>query len=103
GLEFRRVLFRSGFGYYNSNKDQVQAVSIDFGDGPVEPSLDTIAEDGPYADYTRPVFTYLNTGNAQEKPQVLDYAIYVMENTNEFAGETGFAPIPDYEAEAHIE
>lgn len=92
-----------GFGYYNSNKDQVQAVSIDFGDGPVEPSLDTIAEDGPYADYTRPVFTYLNTGNAQEKPQVLDYAIYVMENTNEFAGETGFAPIPDEEAEAQLE
>ena len=26
-----------------------------------------------------------------------------MENTNEFAGETGFAPIPDEEAEAQLE
>lgn len=92
-----------GFGYYDSNRDQLQAVSIDFGDGPVEPSLDTIAEDGPYADYTRPVFTYLNVGQAEEKPEVLDYAIYVMENTNEFAGETGFAPIPDEEVQTQLE
>jgi len=92
-----------GYGYYDSNQDQVQAVSIDFGDGPVEPSLDTIAEEGPYQNFTRPVFTYLNVGNAQEKPQVLDYAIYVMESTSEFAGETGFAPIPEEEVQSQIE
>ena len=92
-----------GFGYYDSNKDSINAVSIDFGDGPVEPSLDTIAEDGEYAGFTRPVFTYLNTNNAQEKPEVLDYALYVMNSTNEFAGETGFAPIPDEEAQALVE
>lgn len=92
-----------GFGYYVNNQDSLQAVGVDFGNGPVEPSLDTIAEDGDYADFTRPVFTYLNVNNAQEKAQVLDYAIYIMENTNEFAGETGFAPIPDEEANALIE
>ncbi|MEN2465698.1 PstS family phosphate ABC transporter substrate-binding protein [Ornithinibacillus sp. FSL M8-0202] len=92
-----------GFGYYDSNKDKVNAVSIDFGDGPVAPSLDTIAEDGDYADYTRPVFTYLNVNNAKEKPEVLDYAIYVMENINRLAGETGFAPIPDEEVQSLID
>src|SRR5699024_198229 len=35
-----------GFGYYVNNTDQLKAVNVDFGDGPVEPSLDTIAEDG---------------------------------------------------------
>ncbi|WP_017186120.1 PstS family phosphate ABC transporter substrate-binding protein [Alkalibacillus haloalkaliphilus] len=88
-----------GFGYYDNNKDQVKAVEIDFGDGPVTPSLETIAEDGDYANFTRPVFTYLNVNNAQEKDQVLDYAIWVMENINNFAGETGFAPLPDDETE----
>ncbi len=88
-----------GFGYYDNNKDKVQAVSIDFGDGPVEPSLDTIDENGDYAGFTRPVFTYLNVNNAQEKPQVLDYAIYVMDSVNDVAGETGFAPIPQEEAD----
>ena len=68
-----------GFGYYVNNKDKLQAVNVDFGNGPVEPSLDTIAEDGDYADFTRPVFTYLNVNNAKEKPQVLDYAIYADE------------------------
>lgn len=92
-----------GFGYYQSNQDAINAVSIDFGDGAIEPSLDTIAEDGPYADYTRPVFTYLNINHAQEKPEVLDYAKYVLENTNNVAGETGFAPIPDEEIQSQME
>src|SRR5690606_36904126 len=63
-----------GFGYYVNNKDKLKAVHVDFGNGPVEPTLHTIAEDGEYAEFTRPVFTYLNVGNAKEKPQVLDFA-----------------------------
>ncbi|MCZ0702356.1 phosphate transport system substrate-binding protein [Natronobacillus azotifigens] len=92
-----------GFGYYVNNKDSLQAVQVDFGDGPVEPSLDTIAEDGAYANFTRPVFTYLNMNAAKEKPQVLDYAIYLVENVNAFAGETGFAPLPDEEINEYLE
>lgn len=92
-----------GFGYYINNEDKLQAVSVDFGEGAVEPSLDTISEDGDYANFTRPVFTYLNTNNAKDKEQVLDYAVYAMNMINEFAGETGFAPIPEDEAKENIE
>lgn len=92
-----------GFGYYVNNQEDVQAVSIDFGDGPVEPTLDTIAEDGDYAGFTRPVFTYLNVTNAGEKPQVLDFAIYVMNTAGDLAGDAGFAPIPEEEANALVE
>lgn len=92
-----------GFGYYVNNQDKLAAVSVDFGNGAVTPSLDTIAEDGDYADFTRPVFTYLNVNHAKEKPQVLDYAIYAMNNVNTFAGETGFAPIPDAEAKENVD
>ncbi len=92
-----------GFGYYVNNQDKLGAVNVDFGNGAVEPSLETISEDGDYADFTRPVFTYLNVDNAKEKPQVLDYAIYMMENVNTFAGETGFAPIPEEEAKANVD
>lgn len=91
-----------GFGYYINNEDKLQAVNVDFGDGAVEPSLDTIAEDGEYANFTRPVFTYLNVNQAKEKPQVLDYAIYAMNHINTFAGETGFAPIPDEEVKENV-
>ena len=33
-----------GYGYYESNKDKLQAVSVDFGKGPVAPSTETIGE-----------------------------------------------------------
>ncbi|PXW89997.1 phosphate ABC transporter substrate-binding protein (PhoT family) [Streptohalobacillus salinus] len=92
-----------GFGYYVNNQDQLGAVHVDFGDGPVEPSLDTISEDGAYAPFTRPVFTYLNLNHAEEKAQVLDYAIYLMENVNTFAGETGFAPLPEEEVQTEVD
>ncbi len=92
-----------GFGYYINNTDQLKAVAVDFGEGGVEPSLDTIAEDGPYAPFTRPVFTYLNVDAAKEKPQVLDFALYLVQNMNTFAGETGFAPLPFSEVEEYEE
>jgi phosphate transport system substrate-binding protein len=94
-----------GYGYYESNKDKLQAVSVDFGNGPVAPSVDTIgeSEEFGYSAFTRPVFTYLNVGNAKEKPQVLDYAIYTMENANDVATETGFAPLPEEEVQAAVD
>ncbi|WP_099361447.1 PstS family phosphate ABC transporter substrate-binding protein [Fredinandcohnia onubensis] len=92
-----------GYGYYASNKDQLNAIKIDFGNGPVEPSLDTIKEDGAYAPFTRPVFTYLNEGMAKEKPQVLDFAIYTMKNAGTAAAETGFAPLPEEELQASVD
>jgi phosphate transport system substrate-binding protein len=95
-----------GYGYYESNKDKLQAVSVDFGTGEfVEPSLETIgeSEEFAYSEFTRPVFTYLNVDMAKEKPQVLDYAIYTMENANDVAAETGFAPLPDEEIKASLD
>ncbi|MEH7386580.1 PstS family phosphate ABC transporter substrate-binding protein [Bacillus sp. JJ1521] len=88
-----------GYGYAVNNKEKVKMVKIDFGNGAVEPSLETIGEGDSFAygAFTRPVFTYLNVNMAKEKPQVLDYAIYTMKNAAEVAAETGFAPLPEDE------
>lgn len=85
-----------GFGYYVSNQDKLVAVKVDFGNGPIEPTLETIGEDLPYSGFTRPVFTYLNADYAKEKPQVLDYAMFVVspDGAAKLAGENGFAPLP---------
>ncbi|MBV1757485.1 MAG: PstS family phosphate ABC transporter substrate-binding protein [Dethiosulfatibacter sp.] len=85
-----------GFGYYVNNQDKIQAVKVDFGNGPVEPTLATIGEELPYAGFTRPVFTYVNLRYAKEKPQVLDFAKYLVseEGAAKLAGENGFAPLP---------
>ena len=94
-----------GFGYYVSNKDKITAIKIDFGSGPVEPTLETIGEDLPYAGFTRPVFTYLNVKYAKEKPQVLDFAKYIVssEGAVKLAGENGFAPLPQAEYDAYLQ
>jgi phosphate transport system substrate-binding protein len=92
-----------GYGYYVNNKDKLTAVKVDFGNGPVEPSLETIKEDGAYAPFTRPVFTYLNEDLAKEKPQVLDFAIYAMQNAATAAEETGFAPLTEEELKASVD
>lgn len=92
-----------GYGYYANNKDKLSAVKVDFGSGAVEPSLDTIKEDGDYAPFTRPVFTYLNVNHAKEKPQVLDYAIYTMNNAQDVAKETGFAPLSDEDVKSTLD
>lgn len=86
-----------GFGYYVSNTDKLAAVNVDFGEGPVEPSLETIGTELAYAGFTRPVFTYLNVNYALEKPQVLDFAKYVVsfDGAKRLAGDNGFAPLPD--------
>lgn len=85
-----------GYGYYASNTDILSAVKVDFGNGPVEPTLSTIGEDLPYAGFTRLVYTYINLASAKEKPQVLDYAMYVVspDGAERLAGENGFAPLP---------
>jgi phosphate transport system substrate-binding protein len=93
-----------GFGYYVNNEDKIKAVKVDFGEGPIEPSLDTIGEDLAYSGFTRPVYTYLNANYAKEKPQVLDFAKYVIsEGAKNFAGYNGFAPLPDEEYKAYLE
>ncbi|HHY73005.1 MAG TPA: PstS family phosphate ABC transporter substrate-binding protein [Bacillus bacterium] len=92
-----------GYGYYANNTDKLQAVNVDFGNGPVAPSVDTIGEDLAYAPFTRPVFTYLNVDYAKEKPQVLDYAKFVVEKAGVFAGETGFAPMTEATLNGYLE
>lgn len=94
-----------GFGYYVNNQDKITAVKIDFGSGPVEPTLETIGESLPYAGFTRPVFTYLNVQYAKEKAQVLDFAKYIVSSEGAFklAGENGFAPLPKAEYDAYLQ
>lgn len=86
-----------GFGYYASNTDKLTAVKVDFGSGPVAPSLETIGKDLDYAGFTRLVYTYLDLDKAKATPAILDFAKYVVskEGAMKLAGDNGFAPIPE--------
>jgi phosphate transport system substrate-binding protein len=82
-----------GYAYYLENKDKLKVVPIDGGNGPVEPTNETI-QSGKYTPLSRPLFTYVNTKALKEKPQVYDYAKFILENAGDFAEEVGYVRLP---------
>ena len=82
-----------GFAYYFQNPDQLKALGIDDGDGPVEPSLET-ASSGEYTPLSRPLFTYPSISSLGEE-HIAEFARYFVEQTtNEdlVAGDVGYVP-----------
>ena len=67
-----------GFSYYEQNQDKLGLVSVDAGDGCIEPSTKTIA-DGSYKPLSRPLFMYPSQ-KALKKPEVKAFMDYVVEN-----------------------
>ncbi|WP_461202380.1 PstS family phosphate ABC transporter substrate-binding protein [Anoxybacillus sp. TBDG-1] len=83
-----------GFAYYVENKDKLKAVPIDGGNGPIEPTHETI-QSGEYAPLSRPLFTYVNVKSLKEKAQVYDFAKFLLEKGAEFAEEVGYVALPE--------
>ncbi|NUB89750.1 PstS family phosphate ABC transporter substrate-binding protein [Haloterrigena sp. SYSU A558-1] len=86
-----------GFSYYYQNPDQVTAVAIDDGDGPVEPSLDTAAS-GEYQPLSRSLYTYPSVGSLEDEDHVADFArFFVEQTTNEslVADDVGYVPLTE--------
>lgn len=91
-----------GFAYYAENSDSIKAVSIDGGNGCVEPSTENI-ETNQYTPLSRPLFIYVNA-SAAERPEVeafVDY--YLAEANREFIADTGYATYAQEIYEATIE
>jgi len=93
-----------GFAYYFQNPDQLKALGIDDGDGPVEPSLET-ASSGEYTPLSRPLFTYPSIESLGEE-HVAEFARYFVEQTtNEdlVAGDVGYVPATEETQEEQME
>ena len=81
-------MFYVGFSYYVENQDRVKALSVDDGDGCVEPSLETV-QDGSYAPLGRGLFIYPSAA-ALERPEVLAFIEFYIENQAEIAEAAGY-------------
>lgn len=90
-----------GYAYYIENKDKLKIVPIDNGDGPVEPSEDTI-NSGEYAPLSRPIFTYVSVESLQ-RPEVLDYVRFTNEVAGDLALEVGYINLPQEMYDANTE
>lgn len=82
-----------GFAYYEENQDKLKLVKVDGGNGPIEPTFDTI-KDGTYAPLSRPLYIYVNTASL-EKPEVKAFVKFYIENAKEMAPAVGYIALPD--------
>ncbi|ABW18662.1 PstS family phosphate ABC transporter substrate-binding protein [Alkaliphilus oremlandii] len=90
-----------GYAYYEENKDKVKTVPIDNGDGPVEPTYDTI-KSGAYAPLSRPIFIYVNN-DSLARLEVKEFITFYLETAKDIVREVGYIALPDEEYEAELE
>jgi phosphate transport system substrate-binding protein len=86
-----------GFSYYEQNQDKLGLVSIDGGDGCVEPTKETIAS-GEYKPLSRPIFMYPSQ-KALQKPEVKAFMDYVVENYESIAEASAIVPMNQAQAD----
>ncbi len=97
----RNSLGYFGYAYYIENADQLKLLGIDNGEGCVKPSPETIAA-GTYTPLSRPLSIYVNVESLQ-KPQVLEFVKFYMEEGAELTAEVGYVPEDDSTYEANLQ
>ncbi|MDJ0593098.1 MAG: PstS family phosphate ABC transporter substrate-binding protein [Pleurocapsa sp. MO_226.B13] len=83
-----------GLAYYESDQDNMKAVAVDRGEGPVLPSRETV-EAGEYQPLSRPLFIYVNSSAAQKNPDLQEFVEMYIEQAPEVVTQVGYVPLPE--------
>jgi phosphate transport system substrate-binding protein len=82
-----------GFAYFEEHADELKALAVDSGAGPVIPSRETV-EDGDYQPLSRPLFIYVNAEAAQNNPALQAFVQFYLENAPTVVESVGYVPLP---------
>lgn len=77
-----------GYAYYDENRDKLNAVAIDGGEGCVTPTPETI-ESGTYQPLSRPLFLYVRR-DALERLVVREFVRFYLESAPALVPQTGY-------------
>ena len=92
-----------GYAYYLEEEDRLNAVSIDDGDGCIEPSTATI-ESGTYTPLARPLFIYVSADAADANPTVQQFVeYYLSDDARPLIADTGYALLDPLAYERSLE
>ena len=86
-----------GHSYYEQNKDRLNLVKVDGGDGCIEPTTETI-QSGEYKPLSRPLFMYPST-KALKRPEVKAFLDYVLTNYQDVATASQIVPMSSEQAD----
>lgn len=84
-----------GLAYYEENSDRLKLLGVDNGDGPVEPTLETV-KDGSYAPLSRSLYIYV-ADSAAEREAVQTFVNFYLDNAGVLAEEIGYVSLPGEE------
>jgi len=90
----RHAIGYFGFAYFLEAGDRLKAVQVDGGNGCVEPSFEA-ALDGTYKPLSRPLFIYTREKFLKERPEVLGFVNFYLENSSKLVPEVGYVTLPD--------
>lgn len=83
-----------GIGHYVKNWEDLKAIAVDSGSGPVYPSLDAVRT-AQYRPLSRPLFLYVNAESLQTKPQVQPFLENYLRNLRNWVTLVGYMPLKD--------
>jgi len=82
-----------GYAYYAENRDKLKLMGVDDGNGPVQPSDETV-RDGSYSPLSRPLFLYVRK-SAMSKSIVKQFVRFYLDNAAKLSHEVGYVPVSD--------
>ncbi|WP_416665876.1 PstS family phosphate ABC transporter substrate-binding protein [Egbenema bharatensis] len=83
-----------GLSYYEQNQDQLKALAIDSGNGPVLPDRENV-ETASYQPLSRPLFVYVNIQSAQHNEHVREFMDFYLQNAIDLIESVGYIPLPE--------
>ena len=83
-----------GIGAYHRHWDTLKLVPIDNGNGPVYPSMETVAN-GQYSPFSRPLFLYVNKQSLEDKPKLKIFLTHYYSNIATWLHFTGYMPLSE--------
>jgi phosphate transport system substrate-binding protein len=83
-----------GFAYYEARPNELKALAIDSGRGPLLPSRETV-EAGQYQPLTRPLFIYVNSSAVQKNPALQEFVEFYLDRSPEIVSSVGYIPLPE--------
>ncbi|MBE9060377.1 PstS family phosphate ABC transporter substrate-binding protein [cf. Phormidesmis sp. LEGE 11477] len=83
-----------GFAYYRDAEKSLNALAVDSGNGPVEPTGETIRS-GEYQPLSRPLFIYVKADALEENPALSSFVEYYLANARTVVDDIGYEPLPN--------